>query len=116
MREGGLLDNEKKVEKIEFTFRDAKNDLHQGSFVPRSGWRPASDMTVKVLYLASDPTIYRLSSEGAFASYAFLLLGILLVALGVRMFFKESVVDSHKSERPVNAKGKVGRIMDKLTD
>lgn len=112
----GLLDNEKKIEKIEFTFRDAKSDLHQGSFVPRSGWKPASDMTVKVLYLASDPTIYRLASEGAFGAYVFFIAGLLLVALGVRMFFQESVVASHKSETLVNAKGKVGRIMDILTD
>lgn len=117
VKEGGILDSSgKQVTKIEYTFRDANNNLCHGSFIPSSSWRPAEDLSVKVVYLTSDPTINRFEDQGAFGSYALFMVGLLLLALGVWMFFKESVTDSHKSETPINAKGKVGRIMDKLTD
>ncbi|MCW8131727.1 MAG: hypothetical protein KIS92_15380 [Planctomycetota bacterium] len=105
----------KEISSVEYTFRDRKDEQFHGAFKPAKGWVPEST-TVKIVYLASDPRINRLASDGAVGSYVLLVVGLLLSALGVKMFFSESVVASHKSETPISGKGRIGKAIDRMTD
>ncbi len=94
-----------------FRFPDAQGVDVIGEAHVAVDWKRPEDNKVKIIYLPGDPKIHKLAEASSLGSYVLFLLGIVLMGMGVFLFFNQSVVDSHKTASTPSRFGRLGKLM-----